>query len=90
MGFQVLHGKGVLSMKRLAFAMGLLALSFIVSSPARADYAVVRFGDGSCQIWWDSAANPWGAGWTKIAVGLPDHAAAQVALDTEIAQRICR
>jgi hypothetical protein len=51
---------------------------------------VVRFGDGSCQIWWDSAANPWGAGWTKIAVGLPDHATAQVALDTEIAQTVCR
>jgi hypothetical protein len=77
-------------MKRLAFAFGLLALSFIASSPARADYAVVQFGDGNCRIWWDSAGNPWGAGWAKVAVGLPDHMAAQVALDTAIAQRVCR
>ena len=51
---------------------------------------MVQFGDGFCQIWWDSAGNPWGAGWTKIAVALPDHAAAQIALDNAVTQCACR
>jgi len=76
----------------LIFAAGLLALSSVASSPALADYAVVQFGDGNCRIWWDGAAtgNPWGTGWTKVAVGLPDQDAAQAALDSALAQRICR
>jgi hypothetical protein len=77
-------------MKRFALAVGLLTAAFIVSSPARADYAVVHFDDGYCKIWWDSADNPWGASWTKIAVGLPDHAAAELALYNAIGERICR
>jgi hypothetical protein len=77
-------------MKRLALAIGLLTLVVAASSSARADdYAVVQFGDGYCRIWWDSAATPWGASWTKIAVGLPDHSSAQAALDMAIAQQIC-
>jgi hypothetical protein len=77
-------------MKRLSLVIGLLALAVGAASPARADdYAVVQFGDGYCRIWWDSAATPWGASWTKIAVGLPDHSSAQAALDTAIAQRVC-
>ena len=78
-------------MKRWAFAAGMLAAGFVVAArPALADYAVIHFDDGSCKIWWDSADNPWGARWTKIAVALPDHMAAQAALDTAISQRICR
>ena len=42
-------------MKRFAFAVGLLALGFAAATPARADYAVVRFETGYCQIWWDAA-----------------------------------
>jgi hypothetical protein len=77
-------------MKQLALAVGLLSLALTAVSSARADdYAVVQFGDGYCRIWWDSAGTPWGVGWTKIAVGLPDHFAARAALDTAIAQRIC-
>ena len=55
-------------MKRLACALVVLAIGFAVS-PARADYALVRFEDGWCRIWWDSAGTPWGVGWTKIAIG---------------------
>jgi hypothetical protein len=51
--------------KRLAFALAVLAIGFAVS-PACADYALVRFEDGWCRIWWDSAGTPWGVGWTKI------------------------
>jgi hypothetical protein len=76
-------------MKRLACAIGLFTLAVVASSPARADYALVQFGDGYCRIWWDSADTPWGVGWTKIVVGLPDHFAARAALDSAIAQGVC-
>jgi hypothetical protein len=77
-------------MKELAFALGLLAAGFAASTPARADFTVIQFGNGYCQIWWDSAATPWGAGWTKLSIGLPDYAAARANLDSAIVQRICR
>jgi len=76
-------------MKSSACAIGLLALAVTATSPARADYAVVQFGDGYCRIWWDSAGIPWGTGWTKIAVGLSDDFAARAALDSAIAQGVC-
>lgn len=79
-----------LTMKQLAFAIGLLAVAFTASTPARADYALIQFGDGYCRIWWDSADTPWGIGWTKIVVGLPDHIAAEAALDAAIMQRVCQ
>ncbi len=77
-------------MKQLALAVGLLVAALTGASPARADYAVVQFGDGFCRIWWDSAATPWGIGWTKLAIGLPDHAAARAMLDAAIIQGACR
>jgi len=77
-------------MKRLAFAVGLLAMGFAASTPARADFAVVQFGDGYCQIWWDSADTPWGVGWTKLAIGLPDYQVARASLDSAIMQGVCR
>jgi hypothetical protein len=76
-------------MRRLAFAIGVLALGFTAASPARADYAVVRFEGGYCRIWWDSGATPEGTGWEKIAVGLPDWTAAWAALASAVAQRVC-
>lgn len=76
-------------MKRLAFAVGVLALGFVASTPARADFAVVKFEAGYCRIWWDSAASPWGTGWTKVAVGLPDLAAAWTALNGAVAHKAC-
>ena len=68
-------------MKRLAFAIGVLVLGFAASTPARADYALVKFESGFCRIWWDSAGNPFGVGWIKVAVGLPDYEAAVLALN---------
>jgi len=76
-------------MKRLAFAIGLLALGLAASSPAHADYAVVQYGNGHCQIWWDSSDNPWGTDWRKIMIGLPSWSAADVALDSARAQGVC-
>ena len=48
-------------MKRFAFAVGLLALGSAAATPARADYAVVRFETGYCQIWWDAGDVPVGS-----------------------------
>jgi len=76
-------------MKKLSFAIAVLALSFVATTPSRADYAVVKFEYGYCRIWWDSAANPVGVGWTKIAAGLPTWEAAMSALYGAIAARTC-
>jgi hypothetical protein len=73
-------------MNRLAFVIAGLA----ASTPARADFAVVRFADGFCKIWWDSADNPWGGDWTKIALGLPEYLTAQATLANARAQGTCR
>jgi hypothetical protein len=77
-------------MKRMAFAIGLLAIAFVTATPARADYALVRFANGWCRIWWDSAGTPWGVGWTKIAVGMPDWLTASAALSNARSQGVCR
>jgi hypothetical protein len=79
-------------MKRVAFtvAAAALALGIVGSRPAHADFAIVQLDDGWCKIWWDSASTPWGVGWTKIALGLPDWVAASAALDSARSQGICR
>ena len=46
-------------MKRtISATMGLLALGVLASSSARADFAVVRFGDHWCRVWSESADKP--------------------------------
>jgi hypothetical protein len=45
-------------MKKLAFAIGLLALGFSAASPARADFAVIKFKSGYCRVWSHTAAGP--------------------------------
>jgi hypothetical protein len=79
-----------LTMKRLAFAVGVIALAVAASAPAFADYAVVRLDNGWCKVWWDSGATPWGVGWTKIAINLPDWLAATAALDSARSQGVCQ
>ena len=46
-------------MKRLVFAVGVLVLGAAALTPARADFAVIRFKDGHCQAWMDSKMGPW-------------------------------
>lgn len=75
-------------MKRFAFAVGALAMGFAAATPARADFAVLRFDDGYCKIWHDAAATPWGSGWQKIAI-TPDWESALSALHAAIASRTC-
>jgi hypothetical protein len=81
-------------MKRLTFVVAVLVVAVLAigftMSPARADYALVRFDDGWCRIWWDSGGTPWGVGWTKIAIGMPDWFAASAALYSARSQGACR
>jgi hypothetical protein len=57
-------------MKRLALAIGIMALGLSASTVARADYAVVMFKDGYCRVWNDSSAAPVAPGWKYHWVGL--------------------
>jgi hypothetical protein len=50
-------------MKRLVFAVGVLVFGFVASTPARADFSVMRFEPGYCRIWWNNGINPIGTGW---------------------------
>ncbi len=45
-------------MKRFVLAVGVLAMAYGMSSPARADFAVARFADGYCRVWVDTAQKP--------------------------------
>jgi len=45
-------------MKRLAFAVGVLALGLVATAPAHADYAIVKFKSGYCRIWDHTAVAP--------------------------------
>ena len=47
-------------MKHLAIALGLLTLGIGAAAPARADFAVAKFDNGSCRVWTDAAAAPAG------------------------------
>jgi hypothetical protein len=48
-------------MKHIAFAIGALALGLAATTPARADFAVIKFKDtGACRAWYDHTAKPWG------------------------------
>ena len=45
-------------MKRLAFAVGVLALGLVATAPAHADYAIVKFKSDFCRIWDNTAVAP--------------------------------
>jgi hypothetical protein len=47
-------------MKRLGIAAAILALGFAASTAARADFAVVKFANGSCRVWSDTKMGPMG------------------------------
>jgi hypothetical protein len=80
-------------MKRLVFAFGVLALGFAASTPARADFSVVRFELGYCRIWWNVGinpiGNPIGTGWTRVAT-TPDFKTAWDAQDAAVKKGKCK
>jgi hypothetical protein len=64
-------------MKRLVFAVSVLAAGLALSSSARADFAVIKFKDtGACRAWYDHAAKPWG-NYQVLWVSTPGWDAAQ-------------
>ena len=78
-------------MSRWYVALCTLAIAFVVSSPARADYTLVRWAWGDCKIWSNPPNNrPWGDDWTVLAWGLPTYDIAWRVLNDEIARGNCR
>ena len=64
-------------MKRLVFAVSVLAAGLALTSSARADFAVIKFKDtGACRAWYDHAAKPWG-NYQVLWVSTPGWDAAQ-------------
>jgi hypothetical protein len=49
-------------MRRLAFAIAVLALGVSATTAARADYAIAMFKDGTCRAWND-VGTPLQPGW---------------------------
>jgi hypothetical protein len=76
-------------MKRFVFAVGVLAIGFAASTPARADFTVVKFESGFCRIWWNNSANPMGTGWSRIATA-PDFMGAWAAQDAAVKKSKCK
>lgn len=64
-------------MKRLAIVLGVLAIGFAAATSARADFAVVKFKDGSCRAWADHKAAPTGKHWKYLWVSVPTWEVAQ-------------
>ena len=50
--------KGGIGMKRLFFAVGVLALGLTATAPAHADFAIVKFNSGYCRIYDNTAWAP--------------------------------
>jgi len=88
------------AMKRLAIAIGLLAIGFAAATPARADFAVVKFAtSGWCRVWTNTAVAPpdghfiwWHASWPHPHwyYRLPTWAAAEHKLHKAVAWHRCR
>jgi hypothetical protein len=45
-------------MKRLTFAIAILAFGVAASTAARAEFAVIKFKDGTCRTWADPKMGP--------------------------------
>jgi hypothetical protein len=71
-------------MKRLAFAIGVLALGLTATAPAHADFAIAKFHSGYCRIWGNTAVAPpdgkflwwhWGHHWyyRLPTLGIAEH-----------------
>jgi len=43
-------------------AVGVLVFGFVASTPARADFSVMRFEPSYRRIWWNNGINPIGTG----------------------------
>jgi hypothetical protein len=76
-------------MKRLAFAVGVLALAFAAATPARADFGVIRFERGVCTVWAESHARPAGTGWRVLWYHQPSREVAESKIKWGMAHGWC-
>jgi hypothetical protein len=77
------------TMKRFAIAASVVTLGLTATVPARADYALVRWDNGYCRVWWEASATPWGVGWAKIATA-PEYSTATAVFDQAVQTGTCR
>jgi len=77
-------------LKPLTFAISAAALALAASVPARADFALIQFSDSRCEVWSGSGSNPFGSGWRKLLVGIPDWDSAEAAWHSARSQGVCR
>jgi hypothetical protein len=67
-----------------------MALGLLAATPAKADFSVIRWTSGWCQIWDNSVpTQPWPSDYTVVAAKLPNWSAAWAALHGAIASRKC-
>jgi hypothetical protein len=79
-------------MSRCLLALSALAIALATTSPARADYTLIRWVSGDCKIWHEDVGNqrPWGNEWLVLASGLPTYDYAWQVLREEIALGNCQ
>ena len=83
-------------MKKLVFAIGVLALGLAASAPAKADFAIVKFHSGYCRIWRDTGMAPpdgrflWWRWHHHVYYRLPTWGVAEHKLHKAVAWHRCR
>jgi hypothetical protein len=82
-------------MKKVVFAIGVLALGLTATAPAHADFAIVKFNSGYCRIWPDTSVTPpdgtfiWWQWGHYRHYRLPTLAVAELKLHTAVARHLC-
>jgi hypothetical protein len=76
-------------MTRLSIALCATVLGVAAATPALADYEIIGFEDGRCEIWQQGPSWPWGDSWVVLASDIPDHQAAVHVRNALYRERIC-
>jgi len=78
-------------MSRWALAVFAATVAFGATSPARADYNLVRWSWGDCKIWVNDPGNvPWGNDWVVLVWNIPSYNAAWDVLRSEASRGNCQ
>ena len=78
-------------MKLCSFVLCAIAFGVIASAPAKADFSVIRWNSGWCQIW-DHAippGKPWTDDWKAVSGGHATIGEALAALDDAVKTKKC-
>jgi hypothetical protein len=82
------HNRGALN-ETFGFCSWRIGTCFAASTPARADFSVMRFELGFCRIWWNNGINLVGTGWTRVATAA-DFTSAWAAQDAAVKKGKCK